>query len=245
MGRSSLDFIQMKNTVFLIDDDKNILTSVSILLETEGFKVKTFSDGESGLKGILENNPDIAVVDIKMPRLNGIELLKKLRKKSNLPVIFLTSKDTEIDELLGLKVGADDYITKPFSQKILIERIRILIKRSKIIDTKKVNKVLNDNDSIKTGDLFLDYEKYLCKWKNKTVNLTVTEFLLIKSLAENIGVVKSRDQLIISAFGEDKENIDDRSIDHHFKRIRKKFKKTDNKFNSIITVYGGGYKFSE
>ena len=166
MGRSSLDFIQMKNTVFLIDDDKNILTSVSILLETEGFKVKTFSDGESGLKGILENNPDIAVVDIKMPRLNGIELLKKLRKKSNLPVIFLTSKDTEIDELLGLKVGADDYITKPFSQKILIERIRILIKRSKIIDTKKVNKVLNDNDSIKTGDLFLDYEKYLCKWKN-------------------------------------------------------------------------------
>ena len=159
MGRSSLDFIQMKNTVFLIDDDKNILTSVSILLETEGFKVKTFSDGESGLKGILENNPDIAVVDIKMPRLNGIELLKKLRKKSNLPVIFLTSKDTEIDELLGLKVGADDYITKPFSQKILIERIRILIKRSKIIDTKKVNKVLNDNDSIKTGNLVLDYEK--------------------------------------------------------------------------------------
>ena len=234
----------MKNTVFLIDDDKNILTSVSILLETEGFKVSTFSDGESGLNGILESNPDIAVVDIKMPRLDGIELLKKLRKKSDIPVIFLTSKDDEIDELLGLKVGADDYITKPFSQKILIERIRILINRSKLKDTKESNTKDNKN-YIKIGGILLDMEKYMCKWKNKSVNLTVTEFLLVKSLVENIGVVKSRDQLITSAFGDNKENVDDRAIDHHFKRIRKKFKNIDKKFNSIITVYGGGYKFSE
>ena len=234
----------MKHNVFLIDDDKNILTSVSILLETEGYKVNTFSDGESGLKAILESKPDLAVVDIKMPRLDGIELLKKLRKKSDMPVIFLTSKDTEIDELLGLKVGADDYITKPFSQKILIERIRILIKRTELKDTKNLNKI-DIKNSIKLGNLFLDTEKYMCKWKGKLVNLTVTEFLLIKSLVENIGAVKSRDQLIVAAFGEDKENIDDRSIDHHFKRIRKKFKKTDNDFNSIVTVYGGGYKFSE
>ena len=234
----------MKNTVFLIDDDKNILTSVSILLETEGFKVSTFSDGESGLNGILESNPDIAVVDIKMPRLDGIELLKKLRKKSDIPVIFLTSKDTEIDELLGLKVGADDYITKPFSQKILIERIRILINRSKLKDTKESNTKDNKN-YIKIGGILLDMEKYMCKWKNKSVNLTVTEFLLVKSLVENIGVVKSRDQLITSAFGDNKENVDDRAIDHHFKRIRKKFKNIDKRFNSIITVYGGGYKFSE
>ena len=234
----------MKNTVFLIDDDKNILTSVSILLETEGFKVSTFSDGESGLNGILESNPDIAVVDIKMPRLDGIELLKKLRKKSDIPVIFLTSKDTEIDELLGLKVGADDYITKPFSQKILIERIRILINRSKLKDTKESNTKDNKN-YIKIAGILLDMEKYMCKWKNKSVNLTVTEFLLVKSLVENIGVVKSRDQLITSAFGDNKENVDDRAIDHHFKRIRKKFKNIDKRFNSIITVYGGGYKFSE
>ena len=233
----------MKNNVFLIDDDKNILTSVSILLETEGFNVKTFSDGESGLKAILKNSPDVAIVDIKMPRLDGIELLKELRKTSQLPVIFLTSKDTEIDELLGLKIGADDYITKPFSQKILVERIRILIKRSKLINKKEVKKIDNKN-SIKIGNISLDTEKYMCKWKNKTVNLTVTE-LLIKSLVKNIGAVKSREQLIISAFGEDKENIDDRAIDHHFKRIRKKFKSTDNNFNSIVTVYGGGYKFSE
>ena len=234
----------MKNNVFLIDDDKNILTSVSMLLETEGFKVSTFSDGETGLKAILESSPDIAVVDIKMPRLDGIELLKKLRKTSNIPVIFLTSKDTEIDELLGLKIGADDYITKPFSQKILVERIRILIKKTELRNIKKIDKI-NDKNSLKEGNIFLDTEKYLCKWKNKIVNLTVTEFLLIKSLVESVGAVKSRDQLIYSAFGEEKENIDDRSIDHHFKRIRKKFKNTDNNFNSIVTIYGGGYKFSE
>jgi two-component system response regulator ChvI len=233
----------MKNNIFLIDDDKNILTSVSMLLESEGYKVKTFSDGESGLKAILENHPDIAVVDIKMPRLDGIELLKKLRKTSDMPIIFLTSKDTEIDELLGLKIGADDYITKPFSQRILIERIRILIKRDELKNIKK-NKI-DDKNSLRTGNIFLDTEKYMCKWKNKTVNLTVTEFLLIKSLVKNTGVVKSRDQLILSAFGEDKENIDDRAIDHHFKRIRKKFKNADNNFNSIVTIYGGGYKFSE
>ena len=234
----------MKNNVFLIDDDKNILTSISMLLENEGYKVSTFSDGESGLKAILENSPDIAVVDIKMPRLDGIELLKKLRRTSNIPVIFLTSKDTEIDELLGLKVGADDYITKPFSQNILMERIRILIKRTELKNIKKKDNI-GDKNSIKEGNIFLDTEKYMCKWKNKTVNLTVTEFLLIKSLVKNPGAVKSRDQLIVSAFGEDKENIDDRSIDHHFKRIRKKFKSADNDFNSIVTIYGGGYKFSE
>ena len=234
----------MRNNVFLIDDDINILTSVSMLLETEGYKVRTFSDGESGLKAILENDPDIAVVDIKMPRLDGIELLKKLRKTSDMPVIFLTSKDTEIDELLGLKVGADDYITKPFSQKILIERIRILIKRGQIENSIDKNKIDNKN-SLKKGNIFLDTEKYMCKWKNKPVNLTVTEFLLIKSLVKNIGAVKSREQLIVSAFGEEKENIDDRAIDHHFKRIRKKFKIIDKNFNSIVTIYGGGYKFSE
>ena len=234
----------MKNNVFLIDDDKNILASISMLLENEGYKVSTFSDGESGLKAILENSPDIAVVDIKMPRLDGIELLKKLRRTSNMPVIFLTSKDTEIDELLGLKVGADDYITKPFSQNILMERIRILIKRTELKNIKKKDNI-DDKNSIKEGNIFLDTEKYMCKWKNKTVNLTVTEFLLIKSLVENVGAVKSRNQLIVSAFGENKENIDDRSIDHHFKRIRKKFKSADNDFNSIVTIYGGGYKFSE
>ena len=168
----------MKNNVFLIDDDKNILTSVSMLLENEGYKVRTFSDGEAGLKAILENYPDIAVVDIKMPRLDGIELLKKLRKTSNMPVIFLTSKDTEIDELLGLKIGADDYITKPFSQKILVERIRILIKRTELENKKKNN--TNDKNFIKAENIFLDTEKYMCKWKKKNCRFNCNRIFVNK-----------------------------------------------------------------
>ena len=235
----------MTQKVFLVDDDKNILISIRMALETEGFFVKTFSDPEEGLKNLLNDEPDIAVIDIKMPRLNGIDLLKKLREKSNIPVIFLTSKDSEIDELLGLKIGADDYMTKPFSQKILVERIRVLISRNK-----KEKKETKDNKETKKntltiGSLLLDKDKHLCKWKAKLVNLTVTEFLILEALATNPGAVKSREQLMSAAFGEETSNQDDRSIDHHLKRIRKKFKKTDNKFNFISTIYGIGYKFSE
>ena len=236
----------MVKKIFLVDDDENILASVSMALESEGFSVKTFTDGENGLKEILENPPDVAVLDIKMPRLNGIDLLKKIRSKSNLPVIFLTSKDTEIDELLGFKIGADDYITKPFSQKILIERIRVLIKREKFISKEEssLNTDIKKNVIIK-GGFFLDKNKHICKWKNKRINLTVTEFLIIQSLIENPGVVKSREQLMSSAFGLESKEQDDRAIDHHLKRIRKKIKKSDSKFNSLNTIYGIGYKFSE
>ena len=236
----------MGKKIYLVDDDRNILTSVSMALETEGFSVKTFTDGEVGLAGLIKGSPDVAVIDIKMPKLNGIDLLKKLREKSDIPVIFLTSKDTEIDELLGFKIGADDYITKPFSQKILIERIRVLLKRKKINegsgDTKSKSKISN---IIKKGNILLDKEQYTCRWKNKMVNMTVTEFLIIESLIEKPGVVKSREQLINAAFGGENESQDERSIDHHLKRIRKKFKNTDKSFDNLTTIYGIGYKFSE
>ena len=236
----------MGKKIFLVDDDQNILTSVSMALESEGFSVKTFTDGENGLKGILEGSPDVAVLDIKMPRLNGIDVLKKIRYSSDIPVIFLTSKDTEIDELLGFKIGADDYITKPFSQKILIERIRVLIRREKFNSQDKSQKnTQNKINTVSKGDFFLDKDKHICKWQNKTINLTVTEFLIIQSLIENPGTVKSREQLMVSAFGEESRNEDDRAIDHHLKRIRKKIKNSDKKFNSINTIYGIGYKFSE
>ena len=236
----------MGKKIFLVDDDQNILTSVSMALESEGFSVKTFTDGENGLKGILEGSPDVAVLDIKMPRLNGIDVLKKIRYSSDIPVIFLTSKDTEIDELLGFKIGADDYITKPFSQKILIERIRVLIRREKFNSQDKSQKnTQNKINTVTKGDFFLDKDKHICKWQNKTINLTVTEFLIIQSLIENPGTVKSREQLMVSAFGEESRNEDDRAIDHHLKRIRKKIKNIDKKFNSINTIYGIGYKFSE
>ena len=245
MGGSSLVFfiLIMGKKIFLVDDDENILKSVSISLESEGFSVKTFTDGEKGLKGILEGSPDIAVLDIKMPRLNGIDLLKKLRDSSDIPVIFLTSKDTEIDQLLGFKLGADDYITKPFSQKILIERIRVLIKRQELILNQ--DKVLGKTNTTVKGNFLLDKDKHICKWKNQTIHLTVTEFLIIRSLIENPGVVKSREQLMMAAFGDESKDEDDRAIDHHLKRIRKKIKINDKKFNEISTIYGVGYKFSE
>ncbi len=231
--------VKMPNTIALVDDDRNILTSVSMALETEDFVVKTYKDGEDALLGICQTPPDLAVVDIKMPRLNGIELLEKIRRKSALPVIFLTSKDDEVDELLGLRLGADDYITKPFSQRLLLERIKALLRRQKL------NSDYNGKDypkSIIRGHLLLDSARHLCKWKGLELNLTVTEFLLIETLAKRPGLVKTRDQLIDAAYGET-IYVDDRTIDSHIKRLRRKFKSFDENFDEIETIYGIGYRY--
>ncbi len=230
----------MAEKIVLVDDDRNIVTSVSMALEAEGFIVKSFNDGEAGLKGIVAEKPDIAILDIKMPRMDGLELLENIRKDNqSLPVIFLTSKDDEIDQVLGLRMGADDYITKPFSQRLLIERIRTLLRRQKLESQEKDNQKI-----IILGDMTLDDDRYLCVWKGKPVTLTVTEYLLVKSLALNPGHVKSRDQLIEAAYGET-IYVDDRTIDSHIKRVRQKFKKTDPEFDRIEAVYGAGYRFSE
>ncbi len=233
----------MTHTITLIDDDRNILTSVSMALEAEGFTVKTFSDGEEGLKGVTAAPPDLVVLDIKMPRMDGMEVLSKLREQSSIPVIFLTSKDDEVDEVIGLRMGADDYITKPFSQRLLIERIRALLRRQDLLKQKedgpkvKVEKVVR-------GHLELDDARHLCTWKDRPVNLTVTEYLLVKALAQRPGHVKNRDQLIDMAYGEN-IYVDDRTIDSHIKRVRKKFKQVDDDFNHIETLYGIGYRYKE
>lgn len=233
----------MTHKIALIDDDRNILTSVSMALETEGFSVKTFSDGEEGLKGVVTSPPDLVVLDIKMPRMDGMEVLSKLREQSAIPVIFLTSKDDEVDEVIGLRMGADDYITKPFSQRLLIERIRALLRRQDLQKQKeedgkaKVERVVR-------GHLELDDARHLCTWKGRPVNLTVTEYLLVKALAQRPGHVKNRDQLIDMAYGEN-IYVDDRTIDSHIKRVRKKFKQTDDDFNHIETLYGIGYRYKE
>lgn len=233
----------MAETIVLVDDDRNILTSVSMALEAEGFKVKTFNDGEAGLKGIEDERPDLAVLDIKMPRMTGMEVLHRLRQNSTaLPVIFLTSKDDEMDEVMGLRMGADDYITKPFSQRLLIERIRSLLRRKAFEQEKSPVKEQEDKQII--GDLTLDNSRFLCLWKGHPVDLTVTEFLLVKALAEKPGHVKSRDQLIEAAYGET-IYVDDRTIDSHIKRVRKKFKKTDESFEGIETLYGAGYRYKD
>ena len=233
----------MPNTIALVDDDRNILTSVSIALEAEGFRVDTYGDGAEALRGITQKPVDLAVLDIKMPRMDGIELLAKLREKTGTPVIFLTSKDDEVDEVMGLRMGADDYITKPFSQRLLLARIRALLRRRDLDSTAEA-KTESGEEIIQRGELVLDPARHKCTWQGNPVDLTVTEFLLIKSLAYRPGLVKNRDQLIDAAYGEH-IYVDDRTIDSHVKRLRKKFRAVDNDFAEIETLYGVGYRYRE
>ena len=238
------DYLQNKkiNSIALVDDDVNIVSSVSMALKSEGFHVDTYQDGFKAFDGIQKNLPDLAVIDIKMPRMDGIELLQKLREKTDLPIIFLTSKDDEIDEMVGLRLGADDYIKKPFSQKLLIERIRALLRRSEL------NTYSNQTDVpekvFKRGHLSMDPSRHQCTWKGQPINLTVTEFLLLIALTKYPGHVKSRDQLIDLAYGEN-IYVDDRTIDSHIKRLRKKFRSFDPDFSNIETLYGIGYRYND
>ena len=230
----------MTHTIALVDDDRNILTSISMALENEGFKVQTYIDAESALVGISRNPPDLAVIDIKMPRMDGEELLRRLRKKTTIPILFLTSKDEEVDELLGLKLGADDFIKKSggFSIKILIERIRVQLR-------KKINNIDESKSLIKHGKLILDPAQLECSWggENLPEKLTTTEFLIVKELAKRPGMIKERGQLMDIAY-KDNNDIEDRTIDSHVKRIRKKFKKVDQNFSAIETRYGSGYRWN-
>ena len=227
----------MSHTIALVDDDQNILASLSAALEDEGYKVDTYVDGVEAMNGIGSRPVDLAILDIKMPRMDGMELLGNLRQKSNLPVIFLTSKDDEVDEVMGLRMGADDYIKKPFSQRLLLERIRAVLRRHQALDAEQ-----SSADLLRRGELVLDGARHLCTWKGKEVNLTVTEFLLVKALARRPGHVKNRDQLIDAAYGEN-IYVDDRTIDSHIKRLRRKFKEVDADFSEIETLYGVGYRY--
>ena len=230
----------MSHTIALVDDDRNILTSISMALESEGFKVQTYIDAENALTGISRNPPDLAVIDIKMPRMDGEELLKRLRKKTSIPILFLTSKDEEVDELLGLKLGANDFIKKSgdFSIKVLIERIRVQLRQ-------KTTNIDDSKNLIKHGKLKLDPLQLECEWDGKPLpeKLTTTEFLIVKELAKRPGIIKERAQLMDIAYKENTD-IEDRTIDSHVKRIRKKFKKVDNNFSSIETRYGSGYRWN-
>ena len=222
----------MPPVITLVDDDKNILTSVSMALESEGFEVTTYNDGTAALEGWTTNQPDLAVLDIKMPRMDGMELLRRLRGMYDFPVIFLTSKDDEIDEMLGLKMGADDYITKPFSQRLLIERIRTILRRVDAV--RKTKHGVEDEDGVLIrGRLKLDPMRHVCEWAGHDVKLTVTEFLILEALGHRPGHVKSRDQLMDIAYNDD-VYVDDRTIDSHIKRLRKKFRNVDPEFDGKI-----------
>ena len=232
----------MAAKIALVDDDRNILTSVSMALEAEGYAVQTYNDGVSALNAFSKEQPDLAVLDIKMPRMDGMELLRRLRQKSDMPVIFLTSKDEEIDELIGLRMGADDFVRKPFSQRLLVERIRVILRRREAMaDTSGADAA---DTVITRGSLKMDQLRHTVEWKDKQITLTVTEFLILQALAQRPGFVKSRDQLLDVAY-DDQVYVDDRTIDSHIKRVRKKFKVSDPDFASIETLYGIGYRYNE
>ncbi|HEY8351322.1 MAG TPA: response regulator transcription factor [Sphingomonadales bacterium] len=228
--------------IALVDDDQNILTSISMALEAEGFTVERYTDGASALSALSKNPADLGVFDIKMPRMDGMELLRRLRQEQDFPVIFLTSKDDEIDEVLGLKMGADDYIRKPFSQRLLIERIRAVLRRA---DAAREPASADGGETLMVrGKLKLDPVRHICEWDGHPINLTVTEFLILQALAQRPGHVKSREQLMDMAYADD-VYVDDRTIDSHIKRLRKKFRAADENFKSIETLYGVGYRDSE
>lgn len=229
--------------IALVDDDRNILTSVSMTLEAEGFEVETYNDGQAAYDAFNRNMPDMAVLDIKMPRMDGMDLLQRVRQKSSIPVIFLTSKDDEIDEVLGLRMGADDYVKKPFSQRLLVERIRALLRRQEAIATDEVAET-EEQKVMTRGELTMDPLRHAVKWKGRDVALTVTEFLLLQALAQRPGFVKSRDQLMDVAY-DDQVYVDDRTIDSHIKRLRKKMRMVDEEFSAIETLYGIGYRYNE
>jgi two-component system response regulator ChvI len=235
----------MSQVIALVDDDRNILTSVSIALQAEGFVTRVYSDPVQALKSINENAPDLAVLDIKMPQMDGMELLRRIRETSALPVIFLTSKDDELDEALGLAMGADDYISKPFSQRLLIARIRAILRRQELAKG-EAESTQNEPEPplLEQGRLLMDPARHKVLWDGKDVSLTVTEFLILEALAQRPGVVKSRNQLLDVAYQDD-VYVDDRTIDSHIKRIRRKFRAVDPDFDAIETLYGVGYKFDD
>ena len=232
-------------TIALVDDDRNILTTVSIGLQAEGFATRLYTDGPTALKALLENPPDLAIFDIKMPQMDGLELLDQLRAKSALPVIFLTSRDEELDEALGLAMGADDYITKPFSLRLLVARIRAILRRSELARGEGEQPSGDDlAEPIRRGRLVMDPLRHQVSWDDRPVALTVTEFLLLEALASRPGVIKSRNQLMDAAYSDD-VFVDDRTIDSHIKRLRRKFRSVDPSFSAIETLYGAGYSFAE
>ncbi|WP_423604195.1 response regulator transcription factor [Sphingomonas sp. MS122] len=235
----------MTATIALVDDDRNILTSVSIALQAEGFVTRVYSDGETALKALLENPPDLAVLDIKMPKMDGLELLRRLREKLATPVIFLTSKDDELDEALGLAMGADDYIAKPFSQRLLIARIRAILRRTEAASaTPGADAEEEVQPVLERGRLNMDPARHKVTWGGSNVTLTVTEFLILETLAQRPGIVKTRNQLMDAAYQDD-IYVDDRTIDSHIKRVRRKFRQVDPEFDAIETLYGAGYRFSD
>jgi two-component system response regulator ChvI len=229
-------------SIAVVDDDRDVLDLIRTILETEGYQVRTFPDGAAALDAMRGWRPNLALLDIKMPRMDGIELLRQLRSKSDVPAIFLTGANDEVDELFGFKIGADDFIHKPFSPRVLTERIKAVLRRSGSADPEK--SAAAQARVLERGQLTMDPQRHACTWKGRAVSLTVTEYRLLEVLATRPGVIKSREALMDIAH-DDRVHVGDRTIDSHIKRLRKKFWAVDPDFDAVETLYGVGYRFKE
>jgi two-component system, OmpR family, response regulator ChvI len=229
-------------TIAVIDDDRDILDLVGNVLESEGYHVTTFNDGMAALDALRVKSPNLVLLDIKMPQMDGMELLRRLRCQSEVPVIFLSGKLDEVDELFGLRLGADDFIHKPFSERVLVERVKAVLRRARLSEMEGTGPA--SSNVFERGQLRMDSERHACIWTGRPVRLTVTEYRLLEVLAIRPGVVKSRDALMDIIY-EDQMEVEDRTIDSHIKRLRKKFQAIDPDFDMIESLYGIGYRFKE
>ena len=225
--------------IAIVDDDSEIVTLIEDILEGEGYNVTSYRDSRTALHQIKAKAPDLVILDVIMPKMNGLELLRSLRQKSDIPVILLTERTEEGEELLGLQTGADDYIHKPFSQRTLVERVKSVLRRVRPAPELETGKGIVDR-----GHLRIDKERYTCTWKGRGIVLTLTEFRLLEALIVRLGVVQTRDALRAYAYG-DQVYVDERTIDSHMKRLRAKFRAVDEEFDGIETLYGVGYRFRE
>jgi two-component system, OmpR family, response regulator ChvI len=229
------------SVIGIVDDDKDTRDLLKDLLEGEGYDVLSYADGVRALSAFETRAFDLAILDIRMPEMDGIELLRRLRRTSDMPVIFMTGWVDDVNELVGLRVGADDFVHKPFSSRVLVERVRAVLRRSRSLQPVGDNEA--QEDAIERGHLRMDRQRYTCSWKGTKLDLTGTEFRLLESLAARPGTVRSRDALR-DLISEDQTPIDERTIDSHIKRIRRKFRAVDSEFDGIEAVYGIGYRFS-
>jgi two-component system response regulator ChvI len=225
--------------VAIVEDEETIREGIALALRREGHHPEPFDDGLTAWEAMERLLPDLAILDIGLPRLDGLELCRRLRTKSDqLPIIFVTSREEEFDRVLGLEIGADDYLCKPFSMRELMARVKVLLRRASYADGLRPP----SERPIAVGELLMDPLRLSVSWKGIHVPVTVTEFLLLQALAARPGVVKTREQLIDAAYPE-RVSVSDRTIDSHIKRIRRKFASVDPAFTRIEGVYGAGYRY--
>jgi DNA-binding response OmpR family regulator len=223
-------------SILVVDDEPKIVQLARDYLEHAGFAVVTARDGREALQAVRQSRPDLVVLDLGLPELDGLDVTRTLRRDSNLPIVMLTARDDEVDKLLGLELGADDYLTKPFSPRELVARVKAVLRRSEVAAEK--------SDIIRAGDVELDVPRMRTVVAGRTVDLTPTEFQLLATLARRPGRIFTRGQLLDEVRGVTFESYE-RAIDTHIKNLRRKIEPDPRQPRYLLTVYGVGYRFAE